>query len=179
MKHAFRSYYANGVDIEVILFPVSSRPGAPAPTSNRTSALYRVLFWMIYRRGAFVGASSISASPLFFPPDASRATLSITGSVYPRCAAFVTYTCTHSYCFLIPPALISSVSLFLSLVSVSSLRVTALVTSSLHPLGCNRSTARSASFKEREEENEGEWERESSRTGKRQIRGGGRPRKAI
>jgi len=31
--------------------------------SNRTSALYRVLFWMIYRRDAFVAASSISALP--------------------------------------------------------------------------------------------------------------------
>lgn len=51
-----------------ILFSASSgrASGSAYAVPNRTSALYRVLFWMIYRRGAFVVASSISASSLFF-----------------------------------------------------------------------------------------------------------------
>lgn len=54
--------------IGTILFSTSSgcTLGSAYAAPNRTSALYRVLFWMIYRRDAFVAASSISALPPFF-----------------------------------------------------------------------------------------------------------------
>lgn len=58
---AFRSHFAE-LGLRTILFSTSSGY-ASGSASNRTSALYRVLFWMIYRRDAFVAASSISALP--------------------------------------------------------------------------------------------------------------------
>lgn len=65
MQRTFRSRSAE-LGPWTILFSTSSGCASAYAAPNRTSALYRVLFWMIYRRDAFVAASSISALPPFF-----------------------------------------------------------------------------------------------------------------
>lgn len=62
-----RTFHSHSAELGpwTILFSTSSgcASGSTYAAPNRTSALYRVLFWMIYRRDVFVAASSISALP--------------------------------------------------------------------------------------------------------------------
>lgn len=67
-----RTFRSHSAELGRYCFPLTpgARTGSAYAAPNRTSALYRALFWMIYRRDAFVAASSISALPPCFlcPP---------------------------------------------------------------------------------------------------------------